>query len=58
MSVQELKNQAYKLSVSDRLELIKAIIYSLEDELRPRLDRKGAVERMRGKSENRSATPN
>ena len=35
MSLQELKNQAYKLSVSDRLELVKAIIYSLENELRP-----------------------
>ena len=48
MSLQELKNQAYKLSVSDRLELVKAIIYSLENELRPPIDQKGAVERMRG----------
>lgn len=36
MSLQELKNQAYKLSVSDRLELVNAIIQSLQRELRPR----------------------
>ena len=34
--IQELKNQAYKLSVSDRLELIEAIVQFLQDELRPR----------------------
>ena len=34
--LQSLKNQAYKLSVSDRLELVEAIVQSLQDELRPR----------------------
>lgn len=48
MSLQELKNQAYKLSVSDRLELVSAIIESLSQELRPRQDIKGAIERLRG----------
>ena len=33
--IQELKNQAYKLSVSDRLELIEAIVRSLQIDLRP-----------------------
>lgn len=48
MSLQELKKEAFKLSVSDRLELLKAIISSLENDLRPRPNRQGAVERMRG----------
>lgn len=48
MSLEELRKQALQLSVSDRLELMKTIIYSLERELRPRPDRKGAVERLRG----------
>ena len=48
MSLQELKNQAYKLSVSDRLELINAIVQSLQHELRPRPDLKGLTERMSG----------
>ena len=34
--IQELKNQAYKLSVSDRLELIEAIVRSLQIDLCPR----------------------
>ena len=36
MSLQELKNQAYLLSVGDRLELVKAIVESLSRELKPR----------------------
>jgi hypothetical protein len=35
MSLQELKNQAYQLSVIDRLELASAILESLKQELRP-----------------------
>lgn len=57
MTLQELKNQAYKLSVSDRLELVKAIIYSLENELRPRPDRKAAIERMRGLAKTEQPPP-
>jgi hypothetical protein len=48
MSLQELGEQALQLSVSDRLALMKTIIYSLEEELRPRPTRKGAAQRMRG----------
>lgn len=48
MSLQELREQALQLSVSDRLALMKTILYSLEEELRPRRDRKGAAQRMRG----------
>jgi len=36
MSLQELREQALQLSVSDRLALMKTILYSLEEELRPR----------------------
>jgi len=48
MSLQELREQALHLSVSDRLALMKTILYSLEEELRPRPNRKGAAQRMRG----------
>jgi len=48
MTLQEVRNQAYKLSVIDRLELVNSIIHSLQEELRPRPDLKGAIERMRG----------
>ncbi len=48
MSLQELRNQALQLSISDRLELMRAILQSLQHELRPRPDRKGAAQRMRG----------
>ncbi|NER38809.1 MAG: hypothetical protein F6J93_33455 [Oscillatoria sp. SIO1A7] len=48
MNVQELKNEAYKLSVSDRLILIEGIVRSLSRELRPRPNRKGIAQRMRG----------
>lgn len=36
MSWQELRKEAYQLSVSDRLILVEAIVHSLSDELRPR----------------------
>jgi len=48
MSLQELREQALQLSVSERLALMKTILYSLEEELRPRPNRKGAAQRMRG----------
>lgn len=48
-TLQELKNQAEKLSVSDRLELVRAIVESLQKELRPRkILSKDFVERLRG----------
>lgn len=36
MSLQELKEQAFKLSVSDRLALVNAIIQSVQDALNPK----------------------
>ncbi|MCV3214248.1 hypothetical protein OGM63_12120 [Plectonema radiosum NIES-515] len=36
MSWQELRKEAYDLSVSDKLALVEAIIRSLQNELRPR----------------------
>ncbi len=43
MSLQEVKKEIYKLSVMERLQLVDAILRSLEDELRPRPDRKAAI---------------
>jgi hypothetical protein len=48
MSLQEIKEQALKLSVSDRLALVSAIIQSLQDTLSPQLDRKLLINQMRG----------
>ncbi|MDI9640607.1 addiction module protein [Geitlerinema splendidum] len=38
MSLQELKEQAFKLSVSDRLDLVNYIIESLQNDLNYKLD--------------------
>lgn len=48
MSLQELKEQAFRLSVSDRLALVSAIIESLQDMPGSVLDRSSAIKRMRG----------
>ncbi len=48
MSLQEIKQQAPELSVSDRLALVSAIIQSLQDTLSPQLDRKLLINQMRG----------
>lgn len=48
MSLQDLRKQVLELSVSDRLALMQTIITSLDRELRPRPDVKGAAQRMRG----------
>jgi hypothetical protein len=48
MSLQEIKQQALELSVSDRLALVSAIIQSLQDTLSPQLDRKLLINQMRG----------
>ena len=48
MSLQELRKQVLELSVTDRLALMQTIITSLDRELRPRPDVKGAAQRMRG----------
>jgi hypothetical protein len=49
MKWEELRKEAYSLSVYDRLLLIEAIVRSLEHELRPREPiPEGVVERWRG----------
>ncbi len=49
MSWEELGKEAYKLSVSDRLLLVEAIVHSLSNELRPRPPvPEGVLERLRG----------
>jgi hypothetical protein len=48
MSLQELKEQAYKLSVNDRLALVNAIIQSLQHSPSPQPDRQSLINQMRG----------
>ena len=48
MSLQDLRKQVLELSVTDRLALMQTIITSLDRELRPRPDRKGAAQRLLG----------
>jgi hypothetical protein len=48
MLLQELKDQVFKLSPSDRLALVSAIIESLQDQPVSEVDRSGAIRRMRG----------
>lgn len=48
MSLQELKEQAFKLSVSDRLSLVSAIIQSLQETAGAKGDRNAAIQQMRG----------
>jgi hypothetical protein len=49
MKWEELRKEAYSLSVYDRLLLIEAIVRSLEHELRPRPPRsQGIVESLHG----------
>ncbi len=48
MLLQELKEQVFKLSSSDRLALVSAIIESLQNQPVFGSDRSGAIRRMRG----------
>jgi hypothetical protein len=48
MSLQEVKEQVFKLPPSDRLALVSAIIESLQDQPVSGADRSGAIQRMRG----------
>lgn len=57
MLLQELKKQAYKLSVSDRLELVNAIIQSLQDSNSPQTNRKILIDQMRGMLKTDQAPP-
>ncbi|WP_254568190.1 hypothetical protein [Oscillatoria sp. HE19RPO] len=49
MDWQELRKEAYNLSVSDRLALVEAIVHSVNDEIRPRPPvPPGTITRLRG----------
>ncbi|MEG4501606.1 hypothetical protein QUB05_31130 [Microcoleus sp. F10-C6] len=48
MLLQEVKELVFKLPPSDRLALVGAIIESLQDRPVARVDRSGAIQRMRG----------
>ncbi len=48
MLLQEVKEQVFKLSPSDRLALVSAIMESLQDQPVSGADRSGAIQRMRG----------
>ena len=48
MSLQELKEQVFKLSVSDRLSLVSAIIESLQELPNFTPEQSSAIGRMRG----------
>jgi hypothetical protein len=48
MLLQELKEQIFKLSSSDRLALVSAIIESLQNQPTSGVDRSAAIQRMRG----------
>jgi len=48
MSLQELKDQAFQLPESDRLELVRAIIESLQNKPSPKSERTQIIKQMRG----------
>ena len=48
MLPQKLKDQVFKLSPRDRLELVSVIIESLQDTVTTTPDHKKAIQRMRG----------
>jgi hypothetical protein len=48
MSLQSLKEQARQLSVSERLELVSAIIESLQDSSRQQPERSRIIKQMKG----------
>jgi len=59
MSWEELRKEAYQLSVSDRLLLVEAIVRSLSNELRPRPEStEGIVERLAGSLKTDVPPPN
>lgn len=57
-SWEELRKEAYQLSVSDRLLLVEAIVHSLSNELRPRpAVPKGTLTGLRGLLKSDSPPP-
>lgn len=57
MLLQELKEQVYNLSVSDRLALINIIVESLQENSSLQGDRASAIKRMRGLLKTGSSPP-
>jgi hypothetical protein len=57
MLLQEVKEQVFKLSLTDRRELVTAIIASLQDPPATAPDRAGAIQRMRGLLKTEEAAP-
>jgi hypothetical protein len=57
MLLQEVKEQVFKLSPTDRRELVTAIIASLQDPPVAATDRVGAIQRMRGLLKTDQAAP-
>ncbi|MBK1990079.1 hypothetical protein A0J48_021545 [Sphaerospermopsis aphanizomenoides BCCUSP55] len=48
MSLQELKEQAFQLPESDRLELVRAIIESLQNQPSQKFERTRIIQQMKG----------
>ncbi|MDB9342629.1 hypothetical protein PN456_03190 [Nodularia spumigena CS-586/05] len=48
MSLQKLKEQAFQLPESDRLELVRAIIESLQNKPSQKSDRTSIIKQMKG----------
>lgn len=58
MTWEELRKEAYQLSVSDRLLLVEAIVRSLSNELRPRPEpTEGTLTHLRGILKNDQPSP-
>jgi len=57
MSLQELQEQVLRLSVSDRLALMSAIVTSLQTTLTPQAGKKLLINQMRGFLKTEQAPP-
>jgi len=57
MSLQELKEQAFQLPESDRLELVRAIIESLQNQPSQKSERTRIIKQMKGLLKNNQPAP-
>ncbi len=57
MSLQELKEKAFQLPESDRLELIRAIIESLQNQPSQKSERTRIIKQMKGLSKTNQPAP-
>ncbi|MBC5796942.1 hypothetical protein H5968_17725 [Sphaerospermopsis sp. LEGE 00249] len=58
MSLQELKDKACKLSESDRLELVRAIIESLQNQPNQQSEKTRIIKQMKGLLKTNQPAPN